>query len=152
MQLFSDDYLMHYGVKGMRWKKKKKKKEEEIDYYDPRLWKPSESEQKKEGFSYSQYYDRARKLIKKYNKQQAKKRKTTEKWARKHGLAMPHHKSTEHIDNPSLLGILQDFQEAPKKKDTVYRRSRIGTKKKHPGLSGDFITIRKRKKALGRGR
>lgn len=24
MQLFSEDYLMHYGIKGMKWKKKKK--------------------------------------------------------------------------------------------------------------------------------
>lgn len=149
MQLFSDDYLMHYGIKGMKWKKKKKKKEE-IDYYDPRLWEPSEREQKKEGFSWAQYDSRAKKLIKKYNKQQAKKRKTTEKWAKKYGLARPKRKSTDHID-VSTFGSLQ---EAPKKKDTIYRRSKIRTKKRHPGLAG--YTGRKfsegfRRSGVGRG-
>lgn len=28
MKLFSDEYLMHYGVKGMKWKKKKKFQED----------------------------------------------------------------------------------------------------------------------------
>lgn len=27
MQLFSEDYLMHYGIKGMKWKKRKKPEE-----------------------------------------------------------------------------------------------------------------------------
>lgn len=95
---------MHYGIKGMKWKKKKKKIPFPGDYDSEEMWfKPyQEGMSDEELKEWKKRNRRSRKLIKTYNKKKKKERKTTEKWAKKYGLDRPRRKNTDHIDTDIL--------------------------------------------------
>lgn len=131
MQLFSEDYLMHYGVKGMKWKKKKAqppKDPYDPAYYEqyPSSWEELANMSKEEAEALDEHNKRAKKLRKKYNKQRKKVAKTTAKWAAKRGLSRSRRRSTDHFStNPFSSQTYSYTQSNRHKRKTIKKRTSV---------------------------
>ena len=137
MQFFSDDYLMHWGVKGMKWKKKKKpglpKDITDDAYYEqyPSSWEDSFNMTPEEKKAMREHNKNAKKLRKKYNKERKKVYQTTQKWAKKRGLSGSRRRSTDHFATPKTTGGLYPSSMKPTKKK-VYKRGKARAAGEHP--------------------
>ena len=129
MQFFSDEYLMHYGIKGMKWKKKKKPElpEDITDdaYYEqyPSSWEDSFNMTQEEKKAMREHNKAAKKNRKKFNRERKKIYQTTKKWAKKRRLDTPRRRSTDKFATPKTTGGLYPSSMKPTKK-TVYKRER----------------------------
>lgn len=128
MQLFSEDYLMHYGVKGMKWKKKKAQPPN--DPYDPAYYEqyPSSWEElqhmpKEEVQAMKEHNKQSKKLRKQYNRERDRVHKTTQKWAAKRGLSRSRRRSTDHFSTNPFSSQTYSYTQSnrPKRKQVKKR-------------------------------
>lgn len=139
MQFFSEDYLMHWGVKGMKWKKKKKPElpEDITDdaYYEqyPSSWEDAFNMTPEEKKAMRKHNKTAKKLRKMYNKQKDKEWKNTQKFLKEHPniKSRPRRRSTDHFTTPKTTGGLYPSSMKPTKKK-VYKRGKARAAGEHP--------------------
>ena len=135
MQFFSDEYLMHYGIKGMKWKKKKKpelpKDITDDAYYEqyPSSWEDSFNMTKEEKKAMREHNKRAKKLRKLYNRQKRKEYERTVKIAKRRGISRP--RRPYEFKTPKTTGGLYPSSMKPTKKK-VYKRDRWRPAGSHP--------------------
>lgn len=137
MILFSEDYLAHYGIKGMKWKKKKKPDlptdPNDPVYHEiyPDSWHDAATMTKEEKAAMRKHNKTARKMRRKYNMRKDKIRETTEKWAKIRGLNRPRRRSNDKISTVSGT-----FWESPmgsvKPRKQVKKRGRYRKVGSHP--------------------
>lgn len=164
MQFFSEEYLMHYGVKGMKWRKHDKKKDPlagttiddyyDHSYYDENGHRP-DAVSPEENAIY-EHNKRAKKLRKIYNKRKKKEYKRTVKIAKRRGLNRPRRRSTDHIN--TILGKTQHWSspvtlavDKPPTYAKVYRREKAPRNPQQHPIAGhsqpiyDYNAWRKRR-------
>lgn len=148
MDFFSDEYLMHYGIKGMKWKKRRKPDDLPKDPNDPAYHEiyPATFE---EGFNMTpeekkamrEHNKRAKKLRKKYNKKRNKVWKTTQKVAKRRGLTV-RRRGNDKISTVSGSGGLSPMGTVKPRKQ-IKKREKYRRPGKHPAahkkpLSGNL--------------
>ncbi len=137
MQFFSDEYLMHYGIKGMKWKKKKKpglpKDITDDAYYEqyPSSWEDAFNMTQEEKKAMREHNRAAKKNRKKFNRERKKIYQTTQKWAKKRRLGTSRRRSTDQFTTPKTTGGLYPSSMKPTKKK-VYRRGKARAAGDHP--------------------
>lgn len=137
MQFFSDEYLMHYGVKGMKWKKKKKpglpNDVTDDAYYEqyPSSWEDAFNMTQEEKKAMREHNRAAKKNRKKFNRERKKIYQTTQKWAKKRRLGASRRRSTDQFTTPKTTGGLYPSSMKPTKKK-VYRLGKARAAGDHP--------------------
>lgn len=137
MQFFSDEYLMHYGIKGMKWKKKKKpglpKDVTDDAYYEqyPSSWEDAFNMTPEEKKAMREHNKAAKKNRKKFNRERKKIYQTTQKWVKKRRLGGPRRRSTDQFKTPKGTGGLYPSHMKPTKKK-INKRGRARAAGEHP--------------------
>lgn len=145
MQFFSDEYLMHYGIKGMKWKKKKKpglpNDITDDAYYEqyPSSWEDSFNMTQEEKKAMREHNKAAKKNRKKFNRERKKVYQTTQKWANKRRLNRTRRRSTDQFKTPKGTGGTYPSHMAPTKKK-VYKRDRWRSAGTHPAAKKKPLT------------